>query len=176
MPLQDIVEDILLKILSFCDVHAVLSASTVNKSLRRVALTKQLWLYLLQDVASRGLLDSPSEAELDASSTDDIIQEIKRVVCGPATWAPASFSAPQICREVTFRVDMSRDTFFSPQLIPGGTHAMLKNLEGVHLYDVRTGRRVWTTVSKTASNATGLVDAGNTVRILLVPLEYSENA
>ncbi|KAJ7732931.1 hypothetical protein DFH07DRAFT_1065505 [Mycena maculata] len=152
MPLKDIGEDILLEILSFCDVSAVLSVSTVNKTLRRVALTKQLWLYLLRDLVSRGLLDCHSTEELDAYSTRDIIAEIKHIIY------------------------VETERIFDVQLIPGGTHAVLKTAEDVRLYNVHTGRCLWTKASASASISTNLVELGHVARILLVPLEYSANA
>ncbi|KAJ7268295.1 hypothetical protein C8J57DRAFT_1509493 [Mycena rebaudengoi] len=87
MFLQDIGEDIVLKILAFCDVYAVLRVSETNKSFHHIALTKQLWLHLMQDLASRGLLDSHPKETLDAYSTGEIIEEVRRIICGPATWA-----------------------------------------------------------------------------------------
>jgi hypothetical protein len=148
----------------------------VNKSFHRVALRKQLWLHLMQDLVSRGLLDKLSKAELDAYSTGDIIDEIKRIVCGPATWTPMSSSEPTVHRQLTFHTDVNPNDNFDLKLTPGGTHVILKTIENVRLYDVRTGRCLWNKVSKQASIATDLVDSGNILRILLVPANYLENA
>ncbi|KAJ7904838.1 hypothetical protein B0H13DRAFT_2663413 [Mycena leptocephala] len=173
---QDIGEDILLEILCLCDIYVVLSVSTVNKFFRRVALSKQLWLHLMQDLVSRGVLYRLSRAELDAYSTGDIIDEIKRIVCGPTTWAPTSSSEPTVHRQLTFHTGVNRNDIFDLMLTPGGTHAILKTIGNVRLYDVRTGRCLWTKAGDQPSIATDLVESGNILRILLVPGNYSENA
>ncbi|KAF8177915.1 hypothetical protein K438DRAFT_1844880 [Mycena galopus ATCC 62051] len=174
MLLQEIGEDILIKTLSFCDVNAVLSVSRVNKFLCRVALTKQVWVYMMHDLVSRGLLDRCSGAELDVYSTQDILDEIKRVVCGPTTWAPESLT-PAVHRQFMFDTCLDTDDFFHLELIPGGTHAILKTHEDVRLYDVHTGSCLWNKVLRISSIASDLVGVGEIARILLVPETYSED-
>ncbi|KAJ6582212.1 hypothetical protein B0H19DRAFT_1252330 [Mycena capillaripes] len=176
MSLQELGDDVIIKILSLCDVYAVLTMSTVNKSLRRLALTKQLWVYLMHNLVSRGLLDRHSDAEIDAYSAQDIVDEIKRIVCGPETWAPMSPYAPTAHREFTFHINVKTDDIHDLRLIPGGTHAILLTNEDVRLYDARTGCCLWTKISRQSSIVTDMVDGGETVRILLVPSTYSENA
>ncbi|KAJ7364242.1 hypothetical protein DFH08DRAFT_949852 [Mycena albidolilacea] len=51
MPFEVLDEDIMLKVISLCDVYTTLSVSTVNKTLRRVAFVKQLWLFSVRDLA-----------------------------------------------------------------------------------------------------------------------------
>ncbi|KAJ7244680.1 hypothetical protein C8J57DRAFT_764711 [Mycena rebaudengoi] len=177
MFLQNIGEDTLLKILAFCDVYTVLCVSMVNKSFRRVALVKQLWLHLMQDIVSCGLLDSPPTETLDAYSTGDIIDEIRRIVCGPETWAPTSSCAPTVHRQPSFPTTIDPESLFDVRLIPGGTHALLNTLEDMRLYEVRTGRCVWTRAPSTpGSFSVDQVEGGNVARILLVPPNYSQDA
>ncbi|KAJ6488910.1 hypothetical protein C8R45DRAFT_929615 [Mycena sanguinolenta] len=79
----------------------------------------------MNDLISRGLLGSWLTTDLDAYSTMDIIDEIKRVVCGPLTWLPKSASPPTLHREFKFLTDLTMRAFSDIQLIPGGSHAIL---------------------------------------------------
>ncbi|KAJ7264225.1 hypothetical protein C8J57DRAFT_1512298 [Mycena rebaudengoi] len=142
MSLQDIGEDTLLKMLAFCNIYTVLRVSIANKFFHRVALTKQLWLNLMQDLVSRGLLDIPFRETLDVYSTAEIIAEIRRIICGPATWAPTSSCAPAVHQQLKFPTNVDPGSSFDLRLFPGGTHALLITRKDVRLYEVRTGRCV----------------------------------
>ncbi|KAJ6578267.1 hypothetical protein B0H19DRAFT_1253525 [Mycena capillaripes] len=87
MPFESLGDDILLHLLSLCDVYTVLSIWAINKSLRSVSLTKQLWLSLMRDLRFRGLLDLPSAEELENYSTVKLVGIIKRIVFGPNVWS-----------------------------------------------------------------------------------------
>ncbi|KAF7333299.1 hypothetical protein MSAN_02425000 [Mycena sanguinolenta] len=53
MPVHDLDEDILAHILLISDIYTILSFARVNKSFRRLALSKHLWLSLVLDLSSR---------------------------------------------------------------------------------------------------------------------------
>ncbi|KAF8207655.1 hypothetical protein K438DRAFT_342109 [Mycena galopus ATCC 62051] len=175
MSLQGLGDDVTIQILSLCDVYAVLTMSTVNKFFRRLTSTKQLWVHLMHNLVSRGLLERRSDAEIDAYSAQDIIDEIKRIVCGPETWAPTSTCAPAVHREFTFHSDVKTDDICDLRLTPGGTHVILQTREDVRLYEFRTGHCLWTKILRASSIVTDMVAGGEMVRILLVPT-YSESA
>jgi hypothetical protein len=87
-----------------------------------------------------------------------------------------SSSEPTVHRQLTFHTGANRNDIFDLMLTPGGTHAILKTIGNVRLYDVHTGRCLWTKAGDQPSIATDLVESGNILRILLVPVNYSENA
>ncbi|KAJ7264267.1 hypothetical protein C8J57DRAFT_1332218 [Mycena rebaudengoi] len=60
--------------------------------------------------------------------------------------------------------------------IPGGTHALLNTLDDMRLYEVRTGRCVWTRASTPGSFVVDMAEGGKAARILLVPPNYSQDA
>ncbi|KAK7055992.1 hypothetical protein R3P38DRAFT_1373754 [Favolaschia claudopus] len=179
--LQDVGEDLLIKILSFCDVYTVLLVSRVDKFLHQISLTKQLWVHLLRDLGSRGLIRRPSEAEIDEYSTRDIMHEIKRIVCGPETWAPESIQPPTIHRQVVFHPGIDMDEIFGmPLLIPGGTHAILQTSGFIGLYEVQNGKCIWQCIWQKASErgsiGVDLIERGQKVRVAMVPGKFSPNA
>ncbi|KAJ7232918.1 hypothetical protein C8J57DRAFT_170718 [Mycena rebaudengoi] len=145
LKLEDFAEDILCLILVCCDIYTVLSVSRVNKSLRRIAYSKQIWIYLLDELAGRGLIDLPHDRPLHNYSTAELIEEVKRVILGPKTWSCPRHAAPIIARE--FRIprirpdDQSR--LFSVQLLPGGTHLVVEYSSRLELWHVATSAVIW---------------------------------
>ncbi|KAJ6555712.1 hypothetical protein B0H10DRAFT_1208472 [Mycena sp. CBHHK59/15] len=175
MPLQALGDDVLLKILSTCDVYTALSVSAVNKSLRCVALAKQLWLSLAQDLAFRALLDIPPAEELQTCSTEDLIAEVKRVVAGPASWSPASSSRPALHRQLKFNMCANADDLIHFRLLPGGRYTVLRTRKDLRICEVRTGRNIWTHVADYPFTtwSIDLVAGGDTARLLLLPIDHS---
>ncbi|KAJ7645157.1 hypothetical protein DFH06DRAFT_1333446 [Mycena polygramma] len=57
--LEDLGEDIALLILSSCDIETVLLVGRVNSWWHRLSLSKQLWIWLIEDLAEQCLLDLP---------------------------------------------------------------------------------------------------------------------
>ncbi|KAF7357160.1 hypothetical protein MSAN_01310600 [Mycena sanguinolenta] len=78
-------EDVLAQILLLCDVYAVVSFSRVNKSFRRLALSKQLWISLIHDLSFRYLI--PHLDAMSQCTTAQLIAKVKCLVRGPETWS-----------------------------------------------------------------------------------------
>ncbi|KAJ7098877.1 hypothetical protein C8R44DRAFT_988705 [Mycena epipterygia] len=74
--------DILSHIFALSDVYTILSLSRVNKLFHSAAFTKQLWLSVARNLASRWLIDPPADEILEALSTDELVDEVK---CGVIT-------------------------------------------------------------------------------------------
>ncbi|KAJ7108402.1 hypothetical protein C8R43DRAFT_1243567 [Mycena crocata] len=126
MPFRDLDEDVLLQILPYCDVHTVLHVGRVNKLLRALTLTKEIWLALIHDLAFRGILDLPPADVLRNYTVPDLVDDVKRIVLGPKTWSPASTSPPIITRQralpAPWATDNSRQTFSGMKVLPGGKY------------------------------------------------------
>ncbi|KAJ7777741.1 hypothetical protein B0H14DRAFT_2963662, partial [Mycena olivaceomarginata] len=54
--------DVLLVILSLSDVYTVLSVSLVNRQLRAISMSKQLWISLVNDLRMRSFIETPPSA------------------------------------------------------------------------------------------------------------------
>ncbi|KAK6987523.1 hypothetical protein R3P38DRAFT_3374706 [Favolaschia claudopus] len=173
--LHDLGEDLLIKILSLCDVYSVLSVSAVNKYLSKVASTKQLWVVLMQNLVTNGLLVPPSKAELALYSTADIIDDIKRIVHGPQTWEPAATLPPIIHRQITFDLHLDAASLRGIQLLPGGKYAVVETSNAVKLYAIFDTRCIWEKPApKVRSMATDMSCDGSVLRILLAPKQLSK--
>ncbi|KAJ7225181.1 hypothetical protein C8J57DRAFT_1535442 [Mycena rebaudengoi] len=84
---EDLGEDVGLRVVSLCDIETLLSLGLVNVFFRRLTMAKQLWILLVEDLASRGLVDLPHSRSLADHSVMDLIGLVKRTVIGPATWS-----------------------------------------------------------------------------------------
>ncbi|KAJ6629778.1 hypothetical protein B0H10DRAFT_1939418 [Mycena sp. CBHHK59/15] len=137
--------DILSHIFALTDVYTILSLSRVNKLFRSAAFTKQLWLSVVRDLASRWLIDSPGDEILETLSTHELINEVKRGVVGARTWSPTSSAPPSVARKITLPQEIPS----SHVLLPAGTHIVAYDTHGgafsrgVECWEMKTGRRVW---------------------------------
>ncbi|KAJ6477767.1 hypothetical protein C8R45DRAFT_1007758 [Mycena sanguinolenta] len=137
---HDLDEDVVAQILVSLDIYTVLSLSRVNKSLRRLTFSKQLWIALVLDLSSLYLI--PDLHPTDNHTTAQLIAKVKSVVCGPATWSERSPVPPTICFSRTF--PGGSVLFSKPRILPGGRYFAIWRDSALHCYDVLTGRCVWT--------------------------------
>ncbi|KAJ7607738.1 hypothetical protein FB45DRAFT_1011234 [Roridomyces roridus] len=147
MPLADLDEHVLGEILYFCDVRSVLRFSQLNKYCQRITFSKHVWISLIHDLEFRGLRDTDPTLQLEACTTQALVDMAKRVAIGPLTWSRTSPVLPTLAREIVVQLDES----FQPSrnttvcLLPGGTHlAVFPCGDKLLLLAVATGRCIWT--------------------------------
>ncbi|KAJ7288722.1 hypothetical protein C8J57DRAFT_1707083 [Mycena rebaudengoi] len=139
--LENVAEDILCLILMLCDIYTVLSVSQVNKSLRRIAYSKQIWICLIADLSARGLIDLPHDRALQTYSVVEMFEEVKRVVLGPQTWSRPELT-PIISREIKVSNSSADDTR-SHELLPGGIYLLVEQSFHLELWHVPTSAVIW---------------------------------
>ncbi|KAJ6474890.1 hypothetical protein C8R45DRAFT_1010822 [Mycena sanguinolenta] len=134
---HDLDEDVLTGLLFSCDIYTVLSFSRVNKSFRRLALSKQLWLSLVLDLSSRYLI--PHLDALHDCTTAQLIAKVKWLLCGPETWARRSSTPPTVSFSKTFRPGNAA------RLLLGGHYiaVLLESSGDLHCFEMLTGREVY---------------------------------
>ncbi|KAJ6472516.1 hypothetical protein C8R45DRAFT_1164232 [Mycena sanguinolenta] len=152
MPFEALVEDVLLRILSFCDISTGLAVSAVNKTLRRIALSKQLWLALVLDARIRDALDlpPPDREKLECLSTEELIDVVKNAVAGPGSVWDENEQPPSVTT-TSFEIsldDMALDMRFGlpvAHLLPGARYILIHSRaqQALCIYDVWSSRRVW---------------------------------
>ncbi|KAJ7135134.1 hypothetical protein C8R46DRAFT_1325933 [Mycena filopes] len=155
MRLTDFNSDVLLRILKCMDVSSIFSTSQVNKYLHELASTKQLWVWVVSDLVSRGLVDLPPDLALETLTKTALIAEIERVVVGPQTWISGP---PTLIRELRrSKAAPDSDTLKSfprraiiqngnPTLLPGGRYIVFSESRRVLFWDLHTGRQAWSWV------------------------------
>ncbi|KAJ7676890.1 hypothetical protein DFH06DRAFT_1466255 [Mycena polygramma] len=162
-------EDILLTILSSCDVCTVLSVSAVNKVLRRITCAKQLWLSLIQAPTFRDVLELPplDRAELETHSTIELVGLVKRIVDGPS--CPPGELLPRITFHAGEGLDIQVEV---PCLLPGARYAVLRTRDEFRLYDVRAGLCIWQHPGDTfLAWSVDFVPGKSIARVMLGPLD-----
>jgi hypothetical protein len=160
MPLADLNDDVLAEILSVTDVYTVLCASRVssllshatirssrmckvNSRFRTVALEKQLWMFLVRDLQSRGVIDLPVGEDFANKSTHDLISEVKRLVLGPETWAPAWTTSPVLRRHTVQPIEPKLSARIKRiKISPGGRYFALQSKTLLTIFDAETGKCV----------------------------------
>ncbi|KAJ6629758.1 hypothetical protein B0H10DRAFT_2208318 [Mycena sp. CBHHK59/15] len=138
--LLDLSYDVLLRIFSFLDVSSLLQSALVSSACNRLAQSKHVWLALVLDLGCRHLLDLPPREVLLRFSAVQLIDEVKRAVFGPRTWAADSSSAPTVRRQM--RVTMSSPPS-EPTLLSGDKHLLVQRGTGCEIWDFADGRRIW---------------------------------
>ncbi|KAF7355945.1 hypothetical protein MVEN_00923700 [Mycena venus] len=170
---QDLDEDILLGVLKISDVYTVLSASRVNKLIHTLALSKPLWVALVEDLIARCLLDAFSDPDFMDYSAPELREVVKRVMCGP-TWTEDG-STPVIHRQLSVESsDIIPNKTGSSwpayvRLLPGGRFFTLEIYDGrLECWSVATGRCVWNySQERRTGYVVDVLDGGMTARFLL---------
>ncbi|KAJ7912701.1 hypothetical protein B0H13DRAFT_529865 [Mycena leptocephala] len=180
MPFEALGEDVLLKTLAMCDIYTALTISMVNKRLRQVALVKQLWLSLLRDLGFRGILDLPPEQELENYSTGDIVDQVKRVVVGPAAWlegfdhGASSQSRTMLHRRLCFDSVPDAQDLIDFHLLPGGRYMVIRTRVALHVSDFASGLRIWSYAARLDETrwAVDLLPGGTILHVLVLTTYY----
>ncbi|KAJ7806370.1 hypothetical protein B0H13DRAFT_2387112 [Mycena leptocephala] len=170
MPFEALGDDILLQVLSLCDVYTALSVSAINRFLRGVALTKHLWLSLVRDLGFRGVLDLPTANDLESCSAAELVDLIKRVVVGPTSWAPMSSARVPPSHRLTVHTGIENLVDF--RLLPGGKHMVLRTREELFIYEVENSRKIWEHGGVNTWSV-DLLPGGTIARVLLLPKFYA---
>ncbi|KAJ7240514.1 hypothetical protein C8J57DRAFT_1727068 [Mycena rebaudengoi] len=139
----DLAEDILLLILQFCDVYTVLSTTQVNKLLRGIALAKQLWIHLIEDLVARRLVDPPHDRSLQDHTTAELIEEVKKLVMGPRTWSRRSRTPPTVLRHIKISPPRSDLLLSRLELLPGGKYLAAIHDTRIELWHAATSTLIW---------------------------------
>ncbi|KAJ7276865.1 hypothetical protein C8J57DRAFT_1310594 [Mycena rebaudengoi] len=139
MLLLDLNYDVLLRIFTYLDVASVLQSARVSSACKRLAQSKHVWLAIVLDLGCRHLLDLPPRDTLLRFSTTQLVEEVKRAVLGPRTWAADSSSAPTVRRKI--HVSISGPS--KPTLLSGDKHLLVQCGTGCEIWDIVEGRRIW---------------------------------
>ncbi|KAJ6472401.1 hypothetical protein C8R45DRAFT_1012970 [Mycena sanguinolenta] len=142
MPFEALGEDVLLRVFSICDISTALVVSTINKALRRIALSKQLWISLVLGPTFRDALalPPPDREQLECLSTEELIDVVKNAVAGPGSdWdSSITITSFQIPLDMGFGIPEFR-------FLPGARYIFMHSTsqQMLCIYDVWSSRRVW---------------------------------
>ncbi|KAF7353554.1 hypothetical protein MSAN_01545500 [Mycena sanguinolenta] len=149
MPFEALREDILLRILFFCDISTVLVASSINKALRRITFSRQLWLSLVLDTRFRDALDlpPPNREKFECLSTEELIAVVKNAVTGPCSIGDSEHDESSVTLTSVQIPLNDMEYCLKWRLLPSARYLLLHNTSTTqctsYLYDVWSARRVW---------------------------------
>ncbi|KAF7330911.1 hypothetical protein MVEN_02430700 [Mycena venus] len=174
----DLDEDVLLKVLIYCDAYTLLTVSRVNKFFFRITHTKSLWLALCANLVSTYLLDEGQSDDLENCSTAEIIQTVKRLVCGPQSWSDGS-PVPKLSRKLSIDIEIPHFGMLVTmvQLLPGGRYIVVHRLcLRLECWNLATRQCVWTrSLPELYAQPfrVQMVDGGKAVLFLLFPVSLN---
>ncbi|KAJ7108698.1 hypothetical protein C8R44DRAFT_295601 [Mycena epipterygia] len=128
MQFQDLSEDDIRSIFSFCDIHTVVSMSRTNKYLRQLTLEKLVWVDLVDNIRRKGFIDRLSLSDIQAYSQKALVSLVKGLLTGPTSWnVPITPKLPCLAR---FQSNIPPPMALSPAqfvIHPSGIRASKKN-------------------------------------------------
>ncbi|KAJ7634621.1 hypothetical protein FB45DRAFT_909378 [Roridomyces roridus] len=86
MTFEDLPEDIIRSILSFCDIRTVLAVGRTTRYNHRLSVEKLVWVDLVQDLRHRGFIDCLSHSDIQSLSQEALVALVRRILTGPASW------------------------------------------------------------------------------------------
>ncbi|KAJ7696100.1 hypothetical protein B0H17DRAFT_1198406 [Mycena rosella] len=93
--LQNLVEDVLILILTHCDILSVVAIGATSKYFHHLAFTRNVWLALVKTLVQRRFIDRrPDDENLRDLSTEQLVDKVKRILRGPTTWSPTTYPRP----------------------------------------------------------------------------------
>ncbi|KAJ6477592.1 hypothetical protein C8R45DRAFT_1101905 [Mycena sanguinolenta] len=137
MHFLDLKYDVLLRAFTFLDVASLLRCARVCSAFQKLAQSKHVWLVVIHSLACRNLLSLPVPATLLAFSPAQIMDEVKRAVFGPSTWAPTPVVRQQI------HVSICAPAPSEPTLLLDDRHLLVKRGSGCEIWDIAENRQVW---------------------------------
>ncbi|KAJ6541376.1 hypothetical protein B0H19DRAFT_315120 [Mycena capillaripes] len=152
-------EDVLVKVLSSCDVYTVLRVSQVNRYLRIISMTKQIWIFLVQTLQSCSIIALPPGTELATCGTEELVKMVKRTVTGPRTLACTTLLPPTIFHEVVLPAEslITREYHYPIVKLVGGRCVVLVRRESLEVWDIFTQRKIYNHQGRTDWPAAELV-------------------
>ncbi|RDB26462.1 hypothetical protein Hypma_006030 [Hypsizygus marmoreus] len=147
-----LIDDVVLKVLTFCDIYTVLTASQASKRLHALAFSKSTWLALLSYLHQRSTIDLPPDERLDAYTTSGLIDLVKHIIQGPQSWLPTSAAhnpGPTLSHQIILKpeIQLGPGILFwenEPQLLPGGRFVVFQNSGKLECWSVALRELIWT--------------------------------
>ncbi|KAJ7166762.1 hypothetical protein C8R46DRAFT_1351042 [Mycena filopes] len=139
-----LVDDVILLILSFCDIAGILAMSESSRNFYRLASSKSLWLVAVTDLVHRGFIDREPGKDLIDLSKEELVDKVKRAVCGPKTWGSKHSTLAVVSRMIVLPTDAGAHEGDSAKLLQGGEYLFHQMQEVLHCWSVAERRIVWT--------------------------------
>ncbi|KAJ6557963.1 hypothetical protein B0H19DRAFT_1149276 [Mycena capillaripes] len=187
MEFQDLSEDNIRSIFSFCDIYAVVSMSRTNKYFRQLTLEKLVWVDLVDNLRRKGFVDQLSISDIRSHSQEPLVALVKRLLTGPACWNPpikakGSWFRSTSSHQSQIPVEMFAKYVLHPpgiiyskenatKLLNGGEYVLFNNTT-LECWSVQPDKLIWAydkngPESHVFQFAAEMVDGGSSVNIIV---------
>ncbi|RDB16164.1 hypothetical protein Hypma_003333 [Hypsizygus marmoreus] len=146
-----LVDDILVTILTLCDIQSVLTSSQTSRHFHSLAFSKHVWLAIVSDLHQRSFIDLPPGKSLEDHTTDDLVDLVKRMILGPRSWRAQTNSNvlfPTVDHQIILEsLSSNADTLHwslnEAQLIPGGKCLVYQHSGTLECFSIESRNRIW---------------------------------
>ncbi|KAJ7918457.1 hypothetical protein B0H13DRAFT_1993021 [Mycena leptocephala] len=181
MKFQDLSEDDIRSIFSFCDIYAVVSMSRTNRYFRRLSLDKLVWVDLVENIRRKGFVDQLSLSDILSYSQEALVALVKSLLTGPASWNP-----PIEPKRKWFRSTNSLPTqtlaeisakYSEAKLLNGGEYVLFNNTT-LECWSIRRDKLIWAYDKNglewsVCEFAAEVVDGGDSVNIIVCEILWT---
>ncbi|KAJ7452650.1 hypothetical protein FB451DRAFT_1282771 [Mycena latifolia] len=178
---SELAADILFAVFACCDISSVVGISQTCKYLHDLAFHKSVWLLLVGDLKRRAMIDS--SLDLQALSTDELVNLVKGIITGPETWSPrAAGFAPEVAQEIVLHPKIATGAGIlhgenQAQLVSSGRYVLFNNWTTLECWDVTQDRLVWKHTStvddaRVVAFAAEEIEGGNALVIMICQRTY----
>ncbi|KAF7351365.1 F-box domain-containing protein [Mycena sanguinolenta] len=161
MQFQELPEDVLRSIFSFCDIYAVVAMSGTNNHFRRLSTDKSVWVVLVNNLRRRGFVDRLSLSDIQSCSQEDLVGLVKGLLSGPASWTTNPESQSLVAAPTRYTIHPSITPTGNSTLLPGGEYILCYsfNTRTLECWSVRCDKLVWAYVKKNLDSSVMGYDA-----------------
>ncbi|RDB30925.1 hypothetical protein Hypma_004927 [Hypsizygus marmoreus] len=147
-----LVDDILLKILTHCDICSALRASQVSWHLYGLVFSREIWLALISDLLRRSFIDLPPHKDLKTLTTQSLIDLVKHIVLGPRTWktTTTSPSEPSPMHQIILKPSPGSQITWEnkPQLLSGSEFLLFQKDATLECWSTMSLQKIWEYAAK----------------------------
>ncbi|KAJ7264003.1 hypothetical protein B0H12DRAFT_269634 [Mycena haematopus] len=196
MKFQDLPEDVVRSIFSFCDIYAVVSFGRTSKCFRHLSLDRLVWMNLVENIWRRGFVDQLSLSDIQSSSRDSLVALVHGLLTGPASWngtlKPKShWFRPSTSRRAQSQAPVEVHTQYvvhpreiasncnQPKLLNGGEYVLFNNVT-LECWSVSRDELVWAYEKSgpefyVVEFAAEIIHGGDSVNIIVCERSWTRN-
>ncbi|RDB28273.1 hypothetical protein Hypma_001473 [Hypsizygus marmoreus] len=139
-------DDVLPRILCFCDIAHVLKISETSRHMHElVFFSKAVWLAILSDLHAKHFVNLLPKQRLSDLTAIELLELAKRIIGGPQSWSPSHPLGPTISHQTTLKFTRPWNTnmLIGCKLLPGDRFLLYQNDITVQCWNLAKETLIW---------------------------------